>query len=385
MKNIHGNERECGRKPEQSSAPFSAMSQRFERDTDSSSPYAPLLARHPSVPGRSVRNRLDSRLEIVDCLDRDFLDEFRKNVRQGLSRPQKAIPAKYFYDEKGSRLFERICRLPEYYPTRMEISILERCAPQIMAFFSGERGDLVEIGCGSNAKVRRLLEAAGPEALAHIRYVPMDISGDFLRHSAARLLRDYPSLTICGLVADFTRHLAHLPPGRRLIAFFGGTFGNFNNVQGLRLLRQFAGLMGPRDRLLIGLDMVKPVPVLEAAYNDSAGVTARFNRNILSHVNRCLKAEFDPDDFAHRAFFNRDLERIEMHLAARRKLRVGIADLGMRVEMEKGETIHTEISRKFSRISAEDLFREAGVCVSAWHADERGWFSLVELRKACSG
>ena len=326
------------------------------------------------------RHREDSRLEIIDCLDLDFLTEFRKDVRRGLSLPRKSIPAKYFYDEAGSRLFEQICRLPEYYPTRTEISILERYAPRIMSFFAGEKADLVEIGCGSDLKVRKLLDGADHRQLALVRYVPVDISGDSLRLAASRLLRDYRSLRIRGIAADFTRHLGRLPPGRKLIVFLGGTFGNFTESQGRRLLRRFAELMSPGDRLLIGLDMVKQVAILEAAYNDGAGVTARFNLNILSHVNRCLKADFCLADFSHRAFFNRDLERIEMHLVAGRDLQVRIADLDLQVKMETGETIRTEISRKFHRDSAAKLFLKAGLSPVAWHTDRRGWFSLVELR-----
>ncbi len=328
------------------------------------------------------RRRKDIRLEIVDCLDLDFLAEFRMDVRRGLSLPRKAIPSKYFYDDCGSRLFEQICRLPEYYPTRTEISILERCAPRIMSFFSGGKADLVEIGCGSEMKVRKLLDAADARQLANVRYVPVDISGDCLRLSASRLLRDFRSLRICGILADFTRHLDRLPPGRKLIVFFGGTFGNFTESQGLRLLRRLAELMNPEDRLLIGLDMVKPVAILEAAYNDSAGITARFNLNILSHVNCCLKADFCLSDFSHLAFFNRDLERIEMHLVARRDLQVRIANLDLEVRMAKNGTIHTEISRKFHRDSATRLFLNAGLSAVAWHTDRRGWFTLVDLRKS---
>lgn len=346
-------------------------------------PYAEL---HPSpAEADTLLHRQDNRLEISDHLDLDFPAEFGKDVRQGLSKSQKAIPAKYFYDECGSRLFEQICRLPEYYPTRTEISILEKYAPRIMSFFADGQADLVEIGCGSDLKVRKLLDGVEPKLIAHIRYVPVDISGECLRTSARRLLRDYRALRIRGIIADFTRHLERLPPGRKLIVFLGGTFGNFTESQGLRLLKRFAEIMNPEDRLLLGLDMVKPVAVLEAAYNDSAGVTAMFNLNILNHVNRCLKAEFDTADFVHRAFYNKEQERIEMHLAAKKNLQVRIVDLDMCLRMEKSETIHTEISKKFSRRSATKLFLQAGLFPAAWHSDRKGWFSLVDLRTGLAG
>ena len=322
------------------------------------------------------------RLTSSNYLDLDFHTEISRDVRHGLSLPQKAIPSKYFYDDLGSRLFDRICLLPEYYPTRCEIAILEKLAPEIMSFFHTEPADLVEIGCGSDTKVRKLLHGLDEALLENVRYVPVDISGECLIRSARRLLKDFRALRIHTIAADFTRHLEHLPRCRKLIAFFGGTLGNFTAAMSRRLLGNFAAVMHPDDCLLIGIDMLKPVNLLERAYNDSAGITAAFNLNILNHINKRLGGNFNTADFAHRAFFNHDRERIEMHLAAKRDVEISIADLDMPVRMDKGETIHTEISRKFSRHSAEKMFVAAGLLPVAWHTDDRGRFSLVELRKA---
>lgn len=332
-----------------------------------------------------AESRPDSRFEIANCLDLDFLEEIRKDIRRGLTAPQKSIPSKYFYDARGSRLFDQICQLPEYYPTRTEISILRSSAPQIMSFFSHRKADLVEIGCGSDIKIRKLLDGTDPPLVGHIRYVPVDISAKSLLQSSDRLLKDYRALKIFGIIADFTRHLELMPQGRKLIAFLGGTFGNFTDSESISLLKRFAAVMNFDDRLLLGLDMLKPVDIIEAAYNDSAGITAQFNLNILNHINRRLGADFDTAYFEHRAFFNRHPERIEMHLAAKKDLNVRIADLNMTVLIEKGETIHTENSQKFSRRSAMERFREAGLYPGAWHTDEKGWFSLVELQTSPAG
>ncbi len=321
------------------------------------------------------------RLTSSNYLDLDFKTEISRDVRRGLSLPQKAIPSKYFYDDHGSRLFDRICCLPEYYPTRCEIALLEKLAPAIMSFFDREPADLVEIGCGSDTKVRKLLHGIDEALLENVRYVPVDISGECLIRSAVRLLRDFHALRIHTITADFTRHLTHLPRRRKLIVFLGGTLGNFTATMTRRLLGTFAAVMNSDDRLLIGIDMLKPVTLLERAYNDRAGITAAFNLNILDHLNRRLGGNFNTTDFDHRAFFNHDQERIEMHLAAKRDVEIYITDLDMLVRIDKGETIHTEISQKYSRHGAEKMFVAAGLLPVAWHTDDRGRFSLVELRK----
>jgi L-histidine N-alpha-methyltransferase len=328
-----------------------------------------------------MNGRLVNRVTVSNYLNDDFSTRIADDVRRGLSRKPKAIPSKYFYDSRGSRLFDQICALPEYYPTRTEIGILRDRARSIMSFFEKRPGLLVEIGSGSDVKIRQLFERIDPAWLRHIRYVPMDISADCVIDGARRLLADFQGLSVEGIIADFTCHLEQIPSGRKMIVFLGGTFGNFTPAEGNDLLMRLAATMGAEDRLLIGLDMVKDRPIIEAAYNDRAGVTAAFNLNILNHINQRLGANFDMNLFEHHAFFNPNEERIEMHLRARDTFSVQIAGLAMASFFRRNETIRTEISQKFSRQSAQARFRKAGLEAVAWHTDAQEWFSLVELAK----
>ncbi len=321
-----------------------------------------------------------ARLEIRNYLTISYAEEIARDVSAGLSADQKRIPSKYFYDERGSRLFEEICTLPEYYPTRTEMAILEMCADRLMEHFTG--GDLVEMGSGANWKICRLLDAAVRPHGECIRYVPLDVSESALKAAAEELIGTYRELEVLGIVADFTRDLDHIPDEvDRLITLFGGTIGNFTEEESKPLLAAVADLLRPGDRFVLGMDMVKEKEVLEAAYNDARGVTAAFNKNILTVVNRELGADFDNVLFDHVAFYNEASEQIEMHLAAREDMTVEIAALGMTVEFEKGETIHTEISRKFTRESATRIFDDAGLVPQRWFTDEQGCFSLVELMR----
>ena len=250
--------------------------------------------------------------------------QFRADVVRGLSAPKKELPCKYFYDEVGSALFEQITELDEYYPTSTELAIMERHAAE-MAGLLGPRCLLIEYGSGSSVKTRRLLD--------HLRdpagYVPIDVSADYLHSSAQALGEEYPDLEVQPLCADFTRPLG-LPmcrkrAARRVVYFPGSTLGNFTPEAALALLRRTAGLCGRGGGLLLGIDMRKDPRVIEAAYNDRRGVTAAFNRNILARINRELGADFDVEQFAHRAFYNVAQGRIEMHLVSRRDqvVRVG--------------------------------------------------------------
>jgi L-histidine N-alpha-methyltransferase len=318
------------------------------------------------------------RCEVRNYLMTGFLEDLASDVATGMTSGQKYIPSKYFYDERGSRLFEAICLLPEYYPTRTELSILAEVSGALMEGFDG--GDLVEIGSGAHWKISRLIDASKRPEGDGIRYVPVDVSESALRVASDELICKYPRLQVLGIVGDFTRDLSRIPNGReKVITFFGSTIGNFPDDETHRVLRNIAHAMKEGDRFIIGLDMVKPVAVLESAYNDAAGVTAEFNKNILAVLNRELHATFDPDRFDHLAFFNEEQERIEMHLVAREAMTVDIGDLDLSVEFEKGETIHTEISRKFTRESAGRIFAVAGLSVQRWFTDGKGWFSLVEL------
>ncbi len=319
-------------------------------------------------------------IEILNYLSEDHREEMVKDVRRGMMKTQKSIPAKYFYDARGSQLFDQICTTPEYYLTETELSILDQSAAEIMEFFSRAGGDLIELGCGSDRKIRKLLDAVDPLEHGRIRYVPVDISRSCLLGSARELQDDYENLGILGVLADFTHHVGMLPCGRKLIAFFGSTIGNLAEMEAVHLLKEIRAIMSRDDRFVLGMDMLKPVEILEAAYNDRQGVTCDFNRNILVHIDRELKADFDPNDFEHVAFFNAGMECVEMHLKASHQVTAHIADLGLSVGMREGETIHTEICKKFSRDSAERLFRKAGLSVSRWFTDSKDWFSLVELR-----
>ncbi|MEW6351505.1 MAG: L-histidine N(alpha)-methyltransferase [Thermodesulfobacteriota bacterium] len=321
----------------------------------------------------SARAQSDCRNRIEDHATNTMAQE----VLRGLMADQKYIPSKYFCDARGSKLFEVICGLPEYYLTRTELRLLSTHAKDIVRGLRD--GDLVELGAGANWKIRRLLDALGPLRRPHVRYVPVDVCGAALRESAAQLTTVYPELRVNGAVADFTRDLHTLQSDRRkLVLFFGSTIGNLDDGEALAFLKNGAVMLNPGDRFLLGLDMLKPVHAIEAAYNDSRQVTAKFNKNILLVINRELRANFDPAGFAHIAFFEEEQERVEMHLRARRDMCVDINALRISVVLRQGETIRTEVCHKFCRDGAEKMIRDAGMEVSRWYSDPKGWFSLIE-------
>jgi L-histidine N-alpha-methyltransferase len=331
---------------------------------------------------RKQLSQHNGRLQILNCLLADDLQETTGEIIAGLTKPQKRLPSKYFYDAHGSWLFERICELPEYYLTRTELAILRENAPEVMAFFAAGFGDLVELGSGSNRKIRILLDAVDGPGLCRMRYVPVDISDSALLEASQELLYEYDDLDILGIIADFTRHLEVLPQGRKLITFLGSTIGNFPGPERIAFLRGVARVMNPEDRFLLGLDMLKSPGLLEAAYNDSQGVTAAFNKNILHNLNRSFNGDFNVADFEHQAVFVAEKERVEMHLRATHETAARIADLDLRVRCRPGETIHTEVCKKFSRARAQQDFRSAGLVATRWFMDPQGWFSLVMLKKA---
>jgi L-histidine Nalpha-methyltransferase len=301
-------------------------------------------------------------------------ERFRADVLAGLSRPQKRLPAKYFYDVAGSRLFDRITELPEYYPTRTEVGILHQNAGAI-AGRCGPHCLLVELGAGSLTKVRLLLDQLDRPA----GYVPVDVSGDHLRSAAAVLADDFPDLDVRPVVADFTRSFAlpDVPAGRRVVFFPGSTIGNFDPPEADALLRRVARLVGPGGGLLLGVDLRKPVDVLERAYNDAAGVTAAFNRNLLVRINRELGADFDPAAFRHHAFFNREQSRIEMHLVSERRQRVHIG--GVVFEFGAGESIHTENSYKYDVGEFAERAAACGLQLGQAWIDPRNYFAVLDL------
>ncbi|HEX7892369.1 MAG TPA: L-histidine N(alpha)-methyltransferase [Ramlibacter sp.] len=281
--------------------------------------------------------------------------DFGRDLVAALSAQPRSISPKYFYDAEGSRLFDRICELPEYYPTRTEIGILERSVAE-MAALAGPQAEIVEFGAGSLRKVRLLLQAFEAPA----RYLPIDISGEHLRDAAAILRREFTGLDVQPLVADYTQAMelpAAAGPGRRIGFFPGSTIGNFTPEEALHFL-QGAARMLRGGALVLGADLVKDPHVLHAAYNDAQGVTAAFNLNLLVRANRELGANFQPARFAHYAFYNAPLQRIEMHLVSRERQDVTLA--GERFTFEEGEALHTENSYKFTIEGLRALAVRAG-------------------------
>ncbi len=297
-------------------------------------------------------------------------------IWSGLARPQKELPAKFFYDHHGSELFQKITELPEYYPTRCERYILATWMPELIASFGP--GTIVELGAGSGDKTRILLRAL--ETLPGRRaYVPVDVSKEFLHRAARQLEVEFGRLDVIPVVGDLD-HGWTLPedlPRPRLIIFLGGTIGNFDTDGAVALLRRIAGSLQSEDRYLMGIDLRKDPAVIEAAYNDADGVTAEFNLNMLRALNRSYGTTFDLDAFEHRAFYDSARHRIEMHLVCRRPHQVTVPHHGT-VEVEAGESIRTEISCKYDRDSVASLFEAAGLRVVEFRTDPNGRFGVVE-------
>jgi dimethylhistidine N-methyltransferase len=301
-------------------------------------------------------------------------DSFADDIIAGLSAKPKRLPPKYFYDLAGSALFERITRLPEYYPTRCELEILQQNAPAIASLFPPGCA-LIEFGGGSSRKARILLGAAATVEA----YVPVDISGDFLQQDAVQLRRDFPHLGVYPLVADFTEKF-DIPPAvatlPRVGFFPGSTIGNFEHHEAAKFLRHAGDMLGVGALLVIGVDLVKDPKILCPAYNDAAGVTAKFNLNVLARINRELGADFDLAAFEHHAFYNLEHGRIEMHLASTKRQKVRVN--GTTINFRAGETIHTENSYKYTVDSFQALARGTGWSPLKSFTD--GLFSVLALK-----
>jgi L-histidine N-alpha-methyltransferase len=329
---------------------------------------------------RSIQ--LSEDVQVDSWLTDDDERSLANDVLDGLTKPFKELAAKHFYDARGSELFERICELPEYYPTRTELQILADNAERIVAATGA--GELVELGAGASDKARVVLDAmraAGTLA----RYIPLDVSASVVEGAAGQLVEDYPGLNVHGVVGDFERHLEHVPGPNgapRLVALLGGTIGNFPPGTRRAVLAKIATLLGPDDRLLLGTDLIKDPAVIEAAYNDAQGVTAEFNRNLLHVVNRELGADFQPEAFDHVAFFDRRHEWVEMRLRARRACSVLISELDLRVDFAAGEELRTEISAKFTRERVEADLEAAGLALDSWFTDQQGLFGISLARPA---
>jgi L-histidine N-alpha-methyltransferase len=303
-------------------------------------------------------------------------DTLAADVLEGLGRTPKELPPKHFYDETGAELFDRICELPEYYPTRTERAILERHADEIAELSAA--AELLELGSGTAAKSRLLLSALDRQGTLR-RYLPVDVTEAMVERTAAELTAEYPGLAVHGLVCDFETglHALPAPAGPRLVAFLGGTIGNYPPRERRAFLRTVAAAMAPEDLLLLGTDLVKDKARLEAAYDDSEGVTAAFNRNVLAVINRKLGADFDLEAFEHVARFDAENEWIEMYLRATAPQLVSIPSLGITAWFAEGEEMRTEISAKFTRERIAADLAAAGLLPLRTYTDDESLFALT--------
>ena len=320
---------------------------------------------------------MDSRLSIEYNNADVHAPDFAQDVWEGLRAHPKHLPSLYFYDERGSLLFEEICELPEYYITRAEKEILENHASDIVQC-SGQNLSLVEFGSGSSYKTRLLIEAF-LQQYGNLHYFPVDISESILADSARQLLDDYPGLEISAQVAEYQRGIQKIGEkdlAGKMVVFLGSNIGNFEPGQALAFLKSIRAILNDRDYLLLGTDMEKDRQVLEAAYNDRQGVTAEFNLNLLRRINRELGGGFKIDDFSHFAFYNKSEGRIEMHLRSEVAQKVEIADLNLTAHFREGETIHTENSYKYSQERLREICNDAGFVLQNQWQDARGYFSL---------
>lgn len=324
-------------------------------------------------PAKSHQERVSLK-RMLDGVD--WREQMRCDVQRGLTAESKSIPSKYLYDARGSELFEEITRLPEYYLTRTETQILEQFADEIVARTRPD--ELVEIGSGSSRKTELLLEAIHRRS-GEVRYVPFDFSDAALIDAAQRLVEKYDWLEVYAVEGDLEQHLGRISrSGRRLVAFLGSTIGNLTPAARVQFYSRVAAALAGEDYFLIGLDLVKDVATLEAAYNDSAGVTAAFSRNVLAVLNRELKANFNIDDFRHEAYFDRAREVIDIGLRATKPARITFGEIdGFEVQIEKGERIHTEISSKFRRPQVVHELGAAGLQVVIWLTDPDHRFALA--------
>lgn len=329
---------------------------------------------------------LDERLQLEYLISPLALSESEQApgsvLRQGLNQQPKTIPAQYFYDERGSQLFEQICDLPEYYLTRTETAILQSCAVDL-ANCTGPC-EMIELGSGSSTKTRLLLDAYqqlhAAQSVARLKYCPIDVSPSILQLSAQQLLQDYPQLQIHALVSTYDLALNHLRPTTapsRLISFIGSSLGNFSPAGCDRFLQQVSTALKAGEFFLLGIDRRKSTDILEAAYNDVQGVTAAFNLNMLQHLNRRFDGNFDLDQFEHVAFYNATEHQIEMHLRSRCHQTVHLRAIDCTLEFLPDETILSEISRKFDLEEMQLRLQQQGLIVQRIWTDPQDWFGVI--------
>ncbi|MBW4631169.1 MAG: L-histidine N(alpha)-methyltransferase [Iphinoe sp. HA4291-MV1] len=325
------------------------------------------------------QNTIEQRLQIQHLQEPTliFSSSLGSDVVKGLTQTPKSLPPRYFYDDYGSELFEQICGLPEYYPTRTETAILQKFADEI-AKITGAC-ELVELGSGSSTKTRILLNAYNQLGY-RLRYVPIDVSAGMLASSARQLLVDYPSMFVHALAGTYELALAQLPPSQlpsRMICFIGSTLGNLNRQECDMFLSQITKALEGGEYFLLGIDLQKPKDILEAAYNDSQGVTAAFNLNMLQHLNWLLEGNFDTTQFSHWAFYNEKEHQIEMHLRSARSQTVQLRALNLTVNFAPGETILTEISRKFNLDTIQHELKTKGLVPQKVWTDPNKWYAVI--------
>jgi L-histidine N-alpha-methyltransferase len=329
---------------------------------------------------RTSSSLIENSFAISNYLHKENKEDIIAEIMQGFKAEQKYISSRYFYDDRGSELFEEITGLTEYYPTRTEIDILKNVAPSLMPILKNI--DIIELGSGDCSKISILLNTIPSEHLTSVRYIPVDISESAINNSVTALLLQLPKLSIHGLLADFMKHLHLINASKsRLICFFGSTLGNLSRKEACSFLLQVEGLMKSGDRLLLGLDMVKDIQILHDAYNDKRGITAEFNKNILHNVNRYIQTNFNPDYFDHLAYYNTKNDRIEMHLKAQNDMEIYSTLSDCTIRIKKGETIHTENSHKYTQQHIIDFSILTGLDIDTIYSDKQKWFSIVHYRK----
>ena len=327
----------------------------------------------------SYSQSVESRLTIQNLqqLTTDISSPAGSDVVEGLTHTPKFLSPRYLYDDRGSELFEEICELPEYYVTRTETSILKNCAEDIAKITGAS--ELIELGSGSSTKTRILLDAY--QKLGYpLHYLPIDVSAGILKASARQLLVDYSSLKVHALAGTYEQALEELPTSKlpsRMICFIGSTLGNLNPEKCNEFLSQITAALNLGEYFLLGVDLQKPKHILEAAYNDSAGVTEAFNMNILNHLNHLFDGNFDLNKFEYWAFYNETKNQMEMHLRSLEPQTVELSSLNLKVDFEKDETINTEISRKFNLDSIQELLKNKGFITQEVWTDEKKWFGLI--------
>ena len=319
-------------------------------------------------------------IELINYLPNIGIGNVKEEIFTGLKAETKYISSKFFYDGKGSELFEQITHLDEYYPTRTEKKIISSITEKLAIDFKNL--NIVELGSGDASKIGLLLRKIPENVLKTINYFPVDISQSAIEKSVKDLLDEFPLNNITGIVIDFFHQLKLIPnKGRRLFCFFGSTIGNFTPKQAEEFMHLLGNAMQTGDSLLLGMDMIKDLHVLEAAYNDKKGITAQFNKNILSVVNNLSDTDFNASNFEHYAFFNTKKSRIEMHLKALKNLEIALGSENKKIHMEQGETIHTENSHKFNTADIETMGTWAGIEIKKILTDDHNWFSLVYYKK----